>query len=184
MVGYKRRFYRPDLGCWLNRDPIEEEGGENLYAFVDNSPVGSIDTNGCAYIAYRRLDNPVNKVIGIVWSMKKEMENRVWAHQHIFFEDDKAPSNLGFFEDGVHSDSTDNLKANWTITIRGLKDNCLRKAIQRVRPLPYSLFGDPAKGIVQYNCQDWIDDVLMMYSALLSGKTYYPRSTLFWERRK
>ena len=29
MVGYKRRFYRPDLGRWLNRDPIEEEGGEN-----------------------------------------------------------------------------------------------------------------------------------------------------------
>ena len=31
MVGYQRRFYRPDLGRWLNRDPIEEEGGENLY---------------------------------------------------------------------------------------------------------------------------------------------------------
>ncbi len=38
MVGYQQRVYRPDLGRWLNRDPIEEEGGENLYAFVRNSP--------------------------------------------------------------------------------------------------------------------------------------------------
>ena len=36
MVGYKRRFYRPDLGRWLNRDPIEENGGANLYCFVRN----------------------------------------------------------------------------------------------------------------------------------------------------
>ena len=39
MVGYKRRFYRPDLGRWLNRDPIEEDGGENLYAFCVNNPI-------------------------------------------------------------------------------------------------------------------------------------------------
>ena len=46
MVGYQRRFYRPDLGRWLNRDPIEEEGGENLYAFCLNNPLGSLDVMG------------------------------------------------------------------------------------------------------------------------------------------
>ena len=46
MVGYQRRFYRPDLGRWLNRDPIEEEGGENLYAFCINNPVVNVDMNG------------------------------------------------------------------------------------------------------------------------------------------
>jgi len=46
MVGYKRRFYRPDLGRWLNRDPIEEEGGENLYAFCANNPVLYYDILG------------------------------------------------------------------------------------------------------------------------------------------
>jgi len=28
------RFYNPELGRWINRDPIEEEGGLNLYGFV------------------------------------------------------------------------------------------------------------------------------------------------------
>ena len=46
MVGYQRRFYRPDLGRWLNRDPIEEEGGENLYAFCRNRTTYEIDMLG------------------------------------------------------------------------------------------------------------------------------------------
>ena len=46
MVGYQRRFYRPDLGRWLNRDPIEEEGGENLYAFCVNNPISLFDKFG------------------------------------------------------------------------------------------------------------------------------------------
>ena len=46
MVGYKRRFYRPDLGRWLNRDPIEEEGGENLYAFCNNGMPYKFDALG------------------------------------------------------------------------------------------------------------------------------------------
>ncbi len=36
---YGRRYYSPDLGRWLNRDPIEEEGGVNLYAFCGNNGV-------------------------------------------------------------------------------------------------------------------------------------------------
>ena len=46
MVSYQRRFYRPDLGRWLNRDPIEEEGGENVYCFVENSPSLFVDFGG------------------------------------------------------------------------------------------------------------------------------------------
>ena len=33
---YGYRFYHPDLMRWLNRDPIEEDGGMNLFAFVGN----------------------------------------------------------------------------------------------------------------------------------------------------
>ena len=34
---YGYRFYRPDHGRWLNRDPIEEDGGCNLYTFCENN---------------------------------------------------------------------------------------------------------------------------------------------------
>ena len=46
MVSYQRRFYRPDLGRWLNRDPIEERGGGNLYAFCFNSSPALFDPFG------------------------------------------------------------------------------------------------------------------------------------------
>lgn len=52
MVSYQRRFYRPALGRWLNRDPIEEEGGENLYAFCLNSPSLYIDILGTDFWGY------------------------------------------------------------------------------------------------------------------------------------
>ena len=40
---YGFRYYDPETGRWPSRDPIEEEGGVNLYGFVGNSPTSSID---------------------------------------------------------------------------------------------------------------------------------------------
>ena len=46
LISYLRRFYCPDHGRWLNRDPIEERGGENLYAFGLNNPILKVDAYG------------------------------------------------------------------------------------------------------------------------------------------
>ncbi len=46
MICYQERVYIPVLGRWLNRDPIEEDGGENLYNFVVNSPSLFFDFGG------------------------------------------------------------------------------------------------------------------------------------------
>ncbi len=43
---YGYRFYYPETGRWLNRDPIGEEGGENLYVFVSNVPISAVDFFG------------------------------------------------------------------------------------------------------------------------------------------
>ena len=43
---YGFRYYQPTTGRWLNRDPLEEQGSVNLYAFVDNSPLNFIDPLG------------------------------------------------------------------------------------------------------------------------------------------
>jgi RHS repeat-associated protein len=45
---YGYRFYLPELQRWLNRDPIGEEGGINLYGFVNNAPTHTIDLFGLA----------------------------------------------------------------------------------------------------------------------------------------
>ena len=40
------RAYDPELGMWLSRDPIAENGGINLYAYVGNNPVNWWDPYG------------------------------------------------------------------------------------------------------------------------------------------
>ena len=49
LLGYTelaQAFYDPNTGSFLSRDPIEERGGENLYAFVRNDAVNTFDLLG------------------------------------------------------------------------------------------------------------------------------------------
>jgi hypothetical protein len=43
---FAQAFYDPGQGRWLSRDPIEEEGGVNLYGFVYNDSINIIDLHG------------------------------------------------------------------------------------------------------------------------------------------
>jgi RHS repeat-associated protein len=43
---YGHRYYNPSTGRWLNRDPIEEDGGINLYGFVASDPISDFDLLG------------------------------------------------------------------------------------------------------------------------------------------
>ncbi len=43
---YGYRYYSPSLGRWISRDPIDEQGGLNLYGFVNNDPVNKWDKLG------------------------------------------------------------------------------------------------------------------------------------------
>ena len=47
---YGYRFYSPVLMRWLNRDPLQEAGGVNLYAFCENSPLTRYDINGQSWL--------------------------------------------------------------------------------------------------------------------------------------
>lgn len=46
LVYYGLRFYKPDTGRWLNRDPIMESGNLNIFAFPFNDPQGGVDILG------------------------------------------------------------------------------------------------------------------------------------------
>jgi uncharacterized protein RhaS with RHS repeats len=48
---YGFRFYEPSLQRWINRDPIAESGGINLYGFVGNDPANCVDQFG--WLNYR-----------------------------------------------------------------------------------------------------------------------------------
>lgn len=39
-------YYDPSVQRWINRDPMQEAGGTNLYQFIGNSPMSFVDTEG------------------------------------------------------------------------------------------------------------------------------------------
>jgi RHS repeat-associated protein len=43
---YGYRYYNSQTGRWINRDPSEEEGGINLYGYVENNSISNIDRLG------------------------------------------------------------------------------------------------------------------------------------------
>lgn len=73
LLYYGLRYYDPSLGRFLNRDPIEESGGSNLYAFTLNNPVTHFDRLG---LETGQLDAFV--VGGRKWSAAEEASYQAW----------------------------------------------------------------------------------------------------------
>jgi len=59
---YGYRFYSPELGRWINRDPIEEEGGVNVYMFINNNGIAAVDYLGLSKVRTLCCDGVAHKV--------------------------------------------------------------------------------------------------------------------------
>jgi RHS repeat-associated protein len=53
------RLYNAQLGRWISRDPLGEEGGMNLYGYVGNDPVNAVDPLGLDAEIYVFRTSPV-----------------------------------------------------------------------------------------------------------------------------
>ena len=62
---YGYRYMEPKQGFWLNRDPIGEQGGPNLYSFIANNPVCMVDKDGAVILVYNWGDD--DSPAGIPW---------------------------------------------------------------------------------------------------------------------
>jgi RHS repeat-associated protein len=163
LVYYGYRYYSPEMGRWLNRDPIEEQGGWNLYGFVGNDGVGKVDYLGLAYFSYRPLDG-VLKIFGVDGNSFDEAMNTMIGHEQLFFEDGGSPSNIGFFSDTTLQ-SESNLSGYETPHDVGWNDCIMRKAVENVPLQKYCLLGKPG-ATEKFNCQDWSDAVRAEYRKL------------------
>jgi hypothetical protein len=72
---YGHRFYSPGLGRFINRDPIEEAGGLNLYGFCGNDGINGFDVMGNRNFFSELWDDTMNP--GII-SRKVAQD---WDHQ-------------------------------------------------------------------------------------------------------
>ena len=63
---YGYRWYDPGTGRWPSRDPIEEEGGVNLYGFLGNDGMNKQDHLGLVAIDYEVTTNSGNWLSTII----------------------------------------------------------------------------------------------------------------------
>jgi RHS repeat-associated protein len=60
LLYYGYRYYDPVTGRWPSRDPIGEQGGKNLYAFVGNNPLSKVDAYGlfmvCGFVCKLKIE--------------------------------------------------------------------------------------------------------------------------------
>ena len=64
------RVYQPKTGRWPNRDPIGEQGGLNLYGFVGNDGLNTLDILGLKVCTQWRIDYSIPSRKYHLWRIK------------------------------------------------------------------------------------------------------------------
>ena len=167
---YGYRFYVPSLMRWLNRDPIEESGGLNLYGFCRNNAIVNYDRDGCAYFAIRGLGGlPIVKwssfvscpFMQLAIDLAADTLNIELVHEQLFYGDGGLPSNVGWSNAGKLENESPNGYRR-----KGCEyDDCIMRLAQaEIEPTHYQLtwFGGKSK----CNCQDYADALRAKYHEL------------------
>lgn len=98
---FRARWYDPDTGRWLSKDPIGISGGLNQYVFCGNNPVNRIDPSGLDW-----LDNTANFSAGFgdTISFGATRKIRQWMDT-----DDGVSSGSGWYKGGIGAGITHSL---------------------------------------------------------------------------
>jgi len=186
---FGRRFYSPRIARWLTRDPIEERGGLNLYAFCGNNSVINFDKDGCAFFAKRRLsvmpwrieakDIPGNLlIINSFADLLADLLDIELQHEQLFMKDGRTygwDSRMKYMRDEKYT-------REYVRTDRKTYDDCIMdEAIKRVKPTHYQLtwIGPRSK----YNCQDYATALRREYSALEKDRKIWCKCKKGYMRR-
>jgi len=91
LVYYNFRYYSPDLGRWLNRDPLGESGGFNLYAIAANNIINRWDYLGMCDPSWfdENIYGPLEDVAEAVadaatWTGELGLDAAIWGGSQIY----------------------------------------------------------------------------------------------------
>jgi hypothetical protein len=73
------RYYNPTQGRWLSKDPIEENGGANLYAMAENNTINQADCFGLKSIIFNLFwDKTVKEEVqSLIDDIKMQMLKKI-----------------------------------------------------------------------------------------------------------
>ncbi|MBR3798651.1 MAG: hypothetical protein IKK36_07025, partial [Bacteroidales bacterium] len=159
---YGYRFYHHILMRWLNRDPIEEDGGLNLYGFCGNNHVCRYDKDGRAYFAKRQLSG-FGWYKGFSQNGFLDLFDAEISHEQLFFGTPDNPlDDIGYFNESVVTNDRHRGRYEYVVTSSGFNDCVMRKAVALVNPKPYNFIAK--RGFD--NCQSYAESLRNKYYEL------------------
>ena len=130
---YGYRYYDPRTGRWLNRDPLAERGGFNLYQFCFGEPIGWLDPLGWA--GWREWARTIIRSgvcpIGGALELGLGCSDAQWART--------GKAHIGAFQDAAAGRVYDS-------TV-GMAENYVRTAVSEAKDKPYLLACPVALGM-------------------------------------
>jgi RHS repeat-associated protein len=91
---YGYRFYDPGMQRWLNRDPLGEEGGLNVYRALLNTPINSWD-------AFGERPKWVDSMLSNgrrVWESTRDVRDTAWRWTKQIGGNDRMASCMGMIQ--------------------------------------------------------------------------------------
>ena len=183
---YRARMYKPEIGRFLQPDPIGYAAGMNIYTYCGNNPTNWIDPSGLFRFGKTDLSRLPKGSRKLTYESPLlhailDFTNQGLYHEHGFFEDG-SHENIGYFgpnpdtgepggiKSGKNCDKGGENPDDYDIDPWQYDDDTMRNAIRNVGnsgnfdPVDYALFGN--------NCQDYKTALKKEYKRL-GGKIRY-----------
>jgi RHS repeat-associated protein len=113
---YRARYYNPEIGRFLQTDPIGYGDGMNMYAYCSNGPVGRIDPSGCRDFDPSPYDYTYEFTCpALALGPSITSDEEALAAAQLFFDDSWTQWDTGWVATGAHleDDGSVHIRFTW-----------------------------------------------------------------------